>query len=207
MDTAAEANSHFRTTDRRLAIQLAHAGCQFAKDGEGPVMNSYTANGLRAMGLLERDKGATLTEFEQAAMEAVKRKKPGQLIYIFERDLILETYLRRRQELTKTKNECARQGVKMTYPLFTRTVREIAEEDFCRDETTALIDGSLVWLRGAWCSTGRVEFTEASLAEVASGQVAQGSARLVGTGGGNPKRWPLSLSNERRAELGIPPKP
>lgn len=205
----------FTTTDRKLALALLTAGCDWAeaKDG-GPVQMHYTPEVCRNRWVTVRQSdgqkvhvtllkqvtgdhtGDPPEEFEKAVMRAVRLKIPGINTYYILRNEVFREAMAMHDKLAAEAHNAAQEGRPTVFPAF-GTLKEAEAIMFTcylyrMNENDV---DSYAWLRSPNLAMGDVKKTVTPIRDVPGSVLEQVSYSC--TGGG--KIWSLDLSNERRA--------
>ncbi len=153
---------------------------------------------MRASGLLGPEKVTSEEWLERGANVMVKRKQPGNLVFLFVVDSRLDEYLRVWKELTERRNACAQKGVAFTLPSLSRTVEEIATEDFARSHQNWELD-TAAWVKPPICECSQIDIgREANQRQ---------TYKVSGYRGGAAKRWTLNLDPQNREAMRLHAKP
>ena len=131
----------YQTNNTMLATALASAGVPFAEENEKriPSVCLYHAENLGRMGY----KGKPLWE---SAHDAWKRKRPGTIVYQFERCELLDRIITAYDKMRKTLDAQAGQQSGPNLP--GETWPDLQPEDFAR--IAAFLASNRTWLMDAW---------------------------------------------------------
>jgi hypothetical protein len=190
---------------------MIHAGVRLAPQEEGgPVINSYSPDFLRSIGLLPRT-AVDLPTFERAVREAVKRKKVGLLTFLFLRDARFQEFTAAWREMGEIAKRAEIAGVEPDLPKIRRTIEDCAREAFIRLASERKLEAELAWTQDATCDASKASHERDTLgmtpAELTQLDAAYGGKAPFGTTEISGKRWTLGLDNDARAQLGIHPRP
>jgi len=213
----------FTTTDRKLALALLTAGCDWAeaKDG-GPVQMHFTPEVCRNRWITIRQPngqkihvtllqqitdshpGDEPEEFEKAVMRAVRLKIPGINTYYIKRDSVFREAMAMHDRLAKEANDAVQEKRAMVLPAFGTLKEAEAVMLICYAYRLNEKDADTYqWLRSPNLAMGDVKKVVTPKPGVPSEVLEQMS--FTATGGG--KIWSLNLSNENRAKVGSDGKP
>lgn len=200
----------FQTNNRRLAEALITAGCTLApREKNGPSMNIYTAGKLRDLRIVKPDHRLTEKELEIYTLQAVDRKKEGDVFVLFEQNAMLGRCIKAFDDIEET-IKLSREWEKMddgerleNEKLKPGPIPDIPEEVVMQvlslHSETRKAWPKIAWANPALCSTVAGDF-------VPSGDETRTGVPAGTHKGKSARVWSIHLNNEDRAHMKLHPR-